>query len=55
MGINPKEIEEIDFRVKIENKDADCQGNMVRSSVTHKSILKTNQELFGLNYGMGFF
>jgi coenzyme F420-reducing hydrogenase beta subunit len=55
MGIAPDNIKDIDFRVKMEGKKADCQGNKVWPKDGSGSRLKTNRELFGLDYGMGFF
>jgi coenzyme F420-reducing hydrogenase beta subunit len=55
MGIAPDNIKDIDFRVKMEGKQADCQGNKVWPKDGSASRLKTNRELFGLDYGMGFF
>lgn len=53
-GIHPDDLFSIDFRESIENKPAYIQGNRINSK-DKKTSIKTNKELFGTDYGMGFF
>ena len=51
-GVHPSNLYTIDFRVKIKNKPPYVQGNSVNDNY---NTCKTNKELFGTDYGMGFF
>jgi coenzyme F420 hydrogenase subunit beta len=54
MGIHPTELTTIDFREKYRSRPANHKGHRVLAS-TGLSRLGSSKELFGTDYGMGFF
>ncbi|MFT6985541.1 MAG: coenzyme F420 hydrogenase subunit beta [Psychromonas sp.] len=55
LGISPKNLQAIDFRVKKPNYKASDYFISVQSKITQKNIVKKNQSLLGANWGHGFF
>jgi coenzyme F420-reducing hydrogenase beta subunit len=52
-GIQPGQLEKIDFRVKLPNRNASDYGVMLTGN--GKSIMRATREFFGSNWGHGFF
>lgn len=55
LGVNPDELGYIDFRVKIAGKRANEKGVLVKSVNGFASEPEIVQNIFGTNYGHGFF
>lgn len=57
MGIKPGDLKDIDFRVKMDNLPANKYGVSVTGIVDgeEKTIIKPNYELFGQDWGHGYF
>lgn len=57
MGIKPSEIEDIDFRVKIEGHNSSDYGVEVKGKVNDEEVIKNSytNKLYTTNWGHGFF
>ncbi|MCC5929239.1 MAG: Coenzyme F420 hydrogenase/dehydrogenase, beta subunit C-terminal domain [Cyclobacteriaceae bacterium] len=55
LGVKPKELSHIDFRVKIPGKKANEKGVQAKSITGFTSKAEIVQNIFGTNYGHGFF
>jgi coenzyme F420 hydrogenase subunit beta len=55
LGVEPNNLTHIDFRVKIQGQKANEKGVRAKSIDGYTSKPKIVQEVFGTNYGQGFF